>query len=110
MYDAICPNLSGRPFISPSVLSIASAVFFALSSDALLRRALVLRAASLAEGGAPHRLGGERHRARRERGEASEATEPRRRRRVRSLCVWSLGLVVRHSGGILPRARAARDP
>ena len=30
MYDAICPNLSGSPFISPSVLSIASAVFFAL--------------------------------------------------------------------------------
>src|SRR4051812_10714753 len=31
MYEAIWPNLSGRPFISPSVLSIASAVFFALS-------------------------------------------------------------------------------
>ena len=51
MYEAICPNLSGRPFISPSVLSIASAVFFALcrtrrrasSSSSSVRRAPTAR-------------------------------------------------------------------
>ena len=31
MYEAICPNFSGRPFISPSVFNIASAVFCAFS-------------------------------------------------------------------------------
>src|SRR5580693_5852040 len=59
MYEAICPNLSGRPFISPRVLSIASAVFFALcrtrrrassSSSSVRRVPTARRTASAANG------------------------------------------------------------
>ena len=92
MYDAICPSLSGRPFISPSVLSIASAVFFALSRT----RCCASRSAPLRRlpNGATHRFGRHRQRAGGERSETREPAEPRRRRRVRTL-----------RGDALPRLR-----
>ena len=119
MYEAICPSLSGRPFISPSVFSIASAVFFALSrarcwassSSSAVRRLpnAARRIASAASGTARVESAARRpSRPSRDDGGASGRLSPRSTAPPAASSPFGalLRVVGRHRTGILPRRAA----
>ena len=82
-YDAIWPSFRGSPFISPSVFSIASAVFFALPRIRSRRRGARPRRRGVPQSRVawPRRPSGRRSRRKRSQPRQS-LLEPRRRRRV----------------------------